>query len=168
MSDIIIDRKEGLKLKNGKVIPFLICESTETGIELGCQVQRDEATKNKPFMFETPDQLAPLADLWASKGNYRLKSGKLATRQDIMEIIEEAFKKPTLDFKEDSLHIDHIVKVKNRNKVSMHIQKPKTQEEFLKMMEKNMEGNRGLILLDYSLETRHGDGQDNESKKNKC
>lgn len=158
MSDIIIDRIEGMKLKNRKVIPFLICEETKSGIELGCLAPTDKTVMNKPFMFETPGELAPLADLWVSKGNYRLKNGRHATKQAIMDLIGEAFKKPTLDFKEGSLHIDHIVKAKNRNKVSYHVQKPRTEEEFLEMMEENMNGNRGLILLYYGLRsttTRH-------------
>lgn len=152
MSDIIIDRIEGMKLKNGKVIPFLICESTKSGIELGCLVPTDKTVKNKPFMFETPEMLAPLADLWVSKETYRLKDGRLATKQAIMDLIGDAFKKPTLVFKEGSLHIDHIAKAKNKNKVTIQVQKPGTEEVFLKFMEKNMRGNRGIILLDYGLQ----------------
>lgn len=151
MSYIKIAKIEGLKLKNGKVIPFIKSASSNTrsmGGSLAWDWHNIPRELGKPgFMSWTAEAHLPMIEEWASQGMFKWRNGGFITTEGMMKKMNDAFKKPSLKFEEGMILVHHIEASEDKRTATSVDYKPRTEEEFLEYMEKYKQKSLTIHLL---------------------
>lgn len=150
MSSIIIGKIEGLKLKNGKIIPFVLSASSNVRVAgnlLAWDWHNISLDGKSSFIFERAEELRPKIEEWASQGMFKWRNGGFVSVEGMMRKLSEAFKKPVFHFMMGILMVSYIQVSKDRTKAKQVVYIPLTEEDFLAYLEKNKNRSLKITIL---------------------
>lgn len=139
MSSTIIGDVMAVKLKNGKVLPFVLSAASNVRTynnSYDWQWHNIYVGKSSNFMFDKPVQVQETINNWAESGCVKFKNGGFITAKGMNKRLENAFANP-IRFESVLLRVDFINISKDRTKAERVSFKPKTEEDFLAYMEEN-------------------------------
>lgn len=140
MSSIIIGDVMAVKLKNGKVLPFVLsAESNVRTYKNSYDWQWHniyDVNNHNNFMFDNVKQIQEIINRWAESRSVKFKNGRFITTKGMNKILKNAFAKPIL-FACGLLQIDYIKISEDRTKAERVSFKPNTEDDFLTYMENN-------------------------------
>ena len=148
MSSTIIGDVMAVKLKNGKVLPFVLSAASNVRTynnSYAWEWHNIYVGTHNNFMFDNAEQVQDTIKQWAESGSVRYKNGGFITAQGMKKRLKEAFAKP-VSF-EKGLFIVHYIKLSDDRKKAENVMfKPHTEEEFLAYMEVNMKQSINIMI----------------------
>lgn len=148
MSSTIIGDVMAVKLKNGKVVPFVLSAASNVRTCKGSYAwswHNIFVGKHSNFMFDKAEQVQETIKAWAESGSVKYKNGGFITAKGMNKRIEEAFAKP-IQFEKGLFLVQYIKISKDRMKAEKVMFKPKTEDDFLSYMEKNKERSINIMI----------------------
>lgn len=148
MSSTIIGDVMAVKLKNGKILPFVLSAASNVRTYNNSYAwtwHNIFVGKHSNFMFDNAEQVQDTIKLWAESGSVKYKNGGFITANGMNKRLEKAFAKP-IHF-EKGLFLLHYIKIsEDRTKAENVMFKPKTEEDFLTYMEDNKEHSINIMI----------------------
>ena len=148
MSSTIIGDVMAVKLKNGKVLPFVLSAASNVRTYNGSYAwtwHNIHVGNHRNFMFDNAEQVQDTIKQWAESGSVRYKNGGFITAQGMSKRLKEAFAKP-YHFEKGLFLVQYIKLSEDRTKAENVMFKPNTEEDFLSYMEENKEQSINIMI----------------------
>lgn len=148
MSSTIIGDVMAVKLKNGKILPFVLSAASNVRTynnSYAWMWHNIFVGKHNNFMFDNAEQVQATIKLWAESGSVKYKNGGFITANGMNKRLENAFANP-IHFEKGLFLLQYIKISEDRTKAENVMFKPKTEEDFLTYMEDNKEHSINIII----------------------
>jgi len=148
MSSTIIGDVMAVKLKNGKVLPFVLSAASNVRTynnSYDWQWHNIFVGKHSNFMFDKVEQVQETIKLWAESGSVKYKNGGFITVSGMNKRLAIAFANP-IHFEKGLFLLQYIKISEDRMKAENVMFKPKTEEDFLSYMEENKERSINIMI----------------------
>lgn len=148
MSSTIIGDVMAVKLKNGKVLPFVLSAESNVRTYKGSYAwtwHNVFVGKHGNFMFDNAEQVQETIKLWAESGSVKYKNGGFITASGMNKRLEIAFANP-IPFEKGLFLLQYIKISEDRTKAENVMFKPKNEEDFLTYMEENKERSINIMI----------------------
>lgn len=148
MSSTIIGDVMAVKLKNGKILPFVLSAASNVRTYNNSYAwtwHNIFVGKHSNFMFDNAEQVKATIKLWADSGSVKYKNGGFITANGMNKRLENAFANP-IHFEKGLFLLQYIKISEDRTKAENVMYKPKTEEDFLTYMEENKERSINIMI----------------------
>lgn len=148
MSSTIIGDVMAVKLKNGKVLPFVLSAASNVRTYNNSYAwtwHNIFVGKHSNFMFDNAEQVQETIKLWAESGSVKYKNGGFITASGMNKRLANAFANP-IHFEKGLFLLQYIKISEDRTKAENVMFKPKTEEDFLSYMEENKERSINIMI----------------------
>lgn len=147
MSSTIIGDVMALKLRNGKMLPFMLSAASNVRTYNNSYDWRWHnifVGKHSNFMFDKAEELQPQISKWEEDRCVRYSNGKFITAKGMCKTLKKAFDNP-IHFESGLILVEFIKVSEDRTKAERISYKPKTEDDFLAYMEENK--NRSINIM---------------------
>ena len=137
-----------LKLRNGKMLPFMLSAASNVRTYNNSYDWRWHnifVGKHSNFMFDKVEELQPQMSKWEEDRSVRYSNGKFITAKGMCNTLKKAFAKP-IHFESGLILVEFIKVSEDRTKAERISYKPKTEEDFLAYMEENKDRSINIML----------------------
>lgn len=139
MSSTIIGKVMAMRMKNGKMLPFVLRAESNVrtfGNAYDWRWQNIYVGKHSNFMFVSTDEVQATIKSWAESGSVKYRNGGFITLKGMNRLLARAFANP-IPFKSGLLRVDYLKLSEDRTRAERVTFIPKTEEDLLSYMEEN-------------------------------